>query len=119
VAGQSGGAACLAGWVAPLVLSPQGPSGAVRCPYPGLMWFGPEFAGWFFRRDELIAELINRLDRHVPVGGPVSSSRISSNVHRSPTMSNVRAVAQYRLYVRRITLINTRPLAYYSELTPA
>ncbi|WP_327105989.1 nSTAND1 domain-containing NTPase [Nonomuraea glycinis] len=43
--------------------------GAGDCPYPGLAPFGPEQARWFFGRDELVAELIDRLDRRLRTGG--------------------------------------------------
>ncbi|SDY85250.1 hypothetical protein SAMN05421504_107183 [Amycolatopsis xylanica] len=40
-----------------------------ECPYPGLAAFGPEQADWFFGRDGLVAELIDRLDRRLDSGG--------------------------------------------------
>ncbi|MFD9406572.1 hypothetical protein ACFWBN_06030 [Streptomyces sp. NPDC059989] len=33
----------------------------VDCPYPGLAAFGPEHAQWYFGRDRLVAELMDRL----------------------------------------------------------
>ncbi|GIH09774.1 hypothetical protein Rhe02_78410 [Rhizocola hellebori] len=46
-------------------------SGAVgqECPYPGLAAFGREQAQWFFGRDQLVAELIGRLDERLRTGG--------------------------------------------------
>ncbi|WP_409490864.1 WD40 repeat domain-containing protein [Amycolatopsis sp. cmx-11-12] len=40
-----------------------------ECPYPGLAAFGREQAEWFFGRDDLVAELITRLDRRLATGG--------------------------------------------------
>ncbi|MFD8493165.1 hypothetical protein [Amycolatopsis sp. NPDC059657] len=40
-----------------------------ECPYPGLAAFGPEQAEWFFGRDGLVSELIDRLDRRLLSGG--------------------------------------------------
>jgi WD40 repeat protein len=40
-----------------------------NCPYPGLAAFGIEQARWFFGRDELIAALIDDLDRRLSTGG--------------------------------------------------
>src|SRR5947209_2792124 len=42
---------------------------ANTCPYPGLASFGREQARWFFGRDQLISELINRLDARLSAGG--------------------------------------------------
>lgn len=41
----------------------------LECPYPGLAAFGPEQAEWFFGRDGLVSELIDRLDRRLLSGG--------------------------------------------------
>lgn len=40
-----------------------------ECPYPGLLAFGPGESRWFFGREELVAELIARLDQRVRTGG--------------------------------------------------
>jgi len=40
-----------------------------ECPYPGLASFGADHARWYFGRDELVAELIGRLDRRLASGG--------------------------------------------------
>ncbi|NUT93564.1 MAG: hypothetical protein HOY78_16255 [Saccharothrix sp.] len=39
------------------------------CPYPGLAAFDVEQARWFFGRDGLVAELVDRLDRRSTTGG--------------------------------------------------
>ncbi|MFI9838240.1 hypothetical protein ACIHFD_14470 [Nonomuraea sp. NPDC051941] len=41
-----------------------------ECPYPGLAPFTREHARWFFGRDRLTADLIDRLDRRQRTGGP-------------------------------------------------
>ncbi|MET9245680.1 AAA family ATPase [Nonomuraea sp. NPDC003709] len=41
-----------------------------ECPYPGLAPFTRERARWFFGRDRLTADLIDRLDRRQRTGGP-------------------------------------------------
>ncbi|GAA1642257.1 WD40 repeat domain-containing protein [Nonomuraea maheshkhaliensis] len=41
-----------------------------ECPYPGLASFGRDQARWFFGRDEVVAELIDRLDGRLERGGP-------------------------------------------------
>ncbi|MGH8917855.1 MAG: hypothetical protein ACRD0H_05860, partial [Actinomycetes bacterium] len=46
---------------------PGTPAG--ECPYPGLASFGREQARWFFGRDELTAELVERLDARLSTGG--------------------------------------------------
>ncbi|MFC9507162.1 AAA family ATPase, partial [Streptomyces sp. NPDC057002] len=40
-----------------------------ECPYPGLSAFGAAQARWFFGRDELIADLMVRLDERLRKGG--------------------------------------------------
>ncbi|MDQ7802474.1 ATP-binding protein [Amycolatopsis sp. A133] len=40
-----------------------------ECPYPGLSPFRPDQAKWFFGRDQLVAELVGRLDRRRDGGG--------------------------------------------------
>ncbi|WP_370947512.1 hypothetical protein AB5J62_08105 [Amycolatopsis sp. cg5] len=40
-----------------------------ECPYPGLAAFGPEQAHWFFGRDGLLAELVDRLNQRLLRGG--------------------------------------------------
>ncbi|AQZ62092.1 hypothetical protein BKM31_11965 [[Actinomadura] parvosata subsp. kistnae] len=40
------------------------------CPYPGLAAFGAHQARWFFGRDEVIADLLTRLDHRLTAGGP-------------------------------------------------
>ncbi|MFE7113910.1 hypothetical protein ACFU99_00575 [Streptomyces sp. NPDC057654] len=44
--------------------------GAHVCPYPGLVAFGAEQADWFFGRGQLVAALLDRLDRQTREGGP-------------------------------------------------
>ncbi|MEV0259876.1 WD40 repeat domain-containing protein [Streptomyces sp. NPDC050617] len=44
--------------------------GAHICPYPGLEAFGAEQADWFFGRGQLVAGLLDRLDRQTHEGGP-------------------------------------------------
>ena len=46
----------------------QGPD---ECPFPGLAAFGADQAHWFFGRDELIAELLVRIDESLFDAGPV------------------------------------------------
>ncbi|UBU18317.1 nSTAND1 domain-containing NTPase [Nonomuraea gerenzanensis] len=41
-----------------------------ECPYPGLAAFDQAHARWFFGRDRLTADLIDRLDRRLRSGGP-------------------------------------------------
>jgi WD40 repeat protein len=43
----------------------------VECPYPGLAAFGPAQARWFFGRDTVVAELLERVADRVSGGGPV------------------------------------------------
>ncbi|MFF5858558.1 hypothetical protein ACFY8B_23500 [Streptomyces sp. NPDC012751] len=43
-----------------------------ECPYPGLAAFGPEQARWFFGRDRLVAELVERLAEALDDGGAVA-----------------------------------------------
>ncbi|MET8560850.1 hypothetical protein ABZV75_09685 [Streptomyces flaveolus] len=43
-----------------------------ECPYPGLAAFGPEQARWFFGRDRLVAELVERLAEVLDDGGAVA-----------------------------------------------
>ncbi|MFE3142548.1 hypothetical protein [Streptomyces scopuliridis] len=40
-----------------------------KCPYPGLAAFEQQHAQWFFGRDELVSELITRLDQRLRTGG--------------------------------------------------
>ncbi|MEV6808501.1 hypothetical protein [Streptomyces sp. NPDC051129] len=47
-------------------------SPADECPYPGLAAFGPEQARWFFGRDRLVAELVERLAEVLDDGGAVA-----------------------------------------------
>ncbi|MEU7041755.1 WD40 repeat domain-containing protein [Streptomyces varsoviensis] len=44
-------------------------TGGDVCPYPGLVAFGAEQADWFFGRDQLVADLLDRLDRQSREGG--------------------------------------------------
>lgn len=44
---------------------------AAVSPYPGMVAFGPEDAEWFFGRDRLLAQLIERLDQRLRDGGPL------------------------------------------------
>ncbi|MFI9813481.1 WD40 repeat domain-containing protein [Saccharothrix variisporea] len=39
------------------------------CPYPGLAAFDADQARWFFGRDDVVAELLARLDRRLTTGG--------------------------------------------------
>ncbi|MEU8397020.1 hypothetical protein AB0C28_17655 [Nonomuraea sp. NPDC048892] len=48
----------------------RGEAAGDECPYPGLAAFGPDQARWFFGRDEVVAELIDRLDGRLERGGP-------------------------------------------------
>jgi hypothetical protein len=41
------------------------------CPYPGLATFGPAEAQWFFGRERLTAELIERLSARLGESGPL------------------------------------------------
>ncbi|MFD9396377.1 AAA family ATPase [Streptomyces sp. NPDC060000] len=43
-----------------------------ECPYPGLASFDLEHAGYFFGRDEAIAELARRVDDKLRTGGPLA-----------------------------------------------
>src|SRR2546422_1558414 len=40
-----------------------------ECPYPGLAAFGREEARWFFGREQLTVELMERLDARLHTGG--------------------------------------------------
>ena len=42
---------------------------ASECPYPGLSAFDAERASWFFGRDRLIADLVERVADRVTAGG--------------------------------------------------
>ncbi|MEV4072193.1 WD40 repeat domain-containing protein [Nonomuraea fuscirosea] len=48
----------------------RGGAAGQECPYPGLAAFGRDQARWFFGRDEVVAELIDRLDGRLERGGP-------------------------------------------------
>ena len=50
---------------------PGGGNADVGCPYPGLAPFAAEQAEWFFGRDRLTADLVNRLDACLSEGVPV------------------------------------------------
>ena len=41
----------------------------VQCPYPGLAAFGPAQARWFFGRDTVVAELVERVAEQLADGG--------------------------------------------------
>jgi len=47
-------------------------SDAGACPYPGLVAFGPAEACWFFGREQVVADLIARLDERLGGGGPLA-----------------------------------------------
>lgn len=42
------------------------------CPYPGLVAFGPAEARWFFGREQVIADVVARLDECLGGGGPLA-----------------------------------------------
>ena len=44
-------------------------SGTDACPYPGLASFSPQEARWFFGRDQIISDLVARLDERLDGGG--------------------------------------------------
>jgi WD40 repeat protein len=50
---------------------------AASCPYPGLAAFGPEQARWFFGRDRLIAELVDRTAATAECGGMLAVVAVS------------------------------------------
>jgi WD40 repeat protein/energy-coupling factor transporter ATP-binding protein EcfA2 len=41
------------------------------CPYPGLMPFGTEYEDWFYGRDQMIHEVLDRMDARMREGGPL------------------------------------------------
>lgn len=43
----------------------------MRCPYPGLMPFGPEHKEWFYGRDQTVHAVIERMDARIREGGPL------------------------------------------------
>ncbi len=87
------------------------------CPYPGLTTFDEEQARWFFGRDPLVAELIDRLDDRLRDGGLLlvvaPSGAGKSSLLRAGLLP---ALVQGRLagsqYWRRVLLTPTsRPMA--------
>ena len=50
-------------------VAPGAPEG--ECPYPGLAFFDRSQARWFFGRDGLIHELVERLDARLQMGGGI------------------------------------------------
>lgn len=74
------------------------------CPYPGPAGFGPAHAEWFFGRDALVSELIERLDRRVredgtqlvvaPPGAGKSSLLWAAGVHADGRVRQLLSDAQ-------------------------
>ncbi|MFJ7263264.1 hypothetical protein ACIQV2_24230 [Streptomyces globosus] len=72
------------------------------CPYPGLAAFGPQDAQWYFGRDRLVAELLERLAQRIHTPGlqlvvAASGAGKSSLLRAGLT----RAVSEGRLPARR------------------